>query len=1169
MTYTYEEVKQATLKYFDGDDLAASTVISKYLLKNKDGEYLERDPDDMHHRLTKEFARIEAKYPNPLSEDEIYSYFKNFGKIIPQGSPMSVIGNPYQIQSSGSCFVIQSPYDSYGGILKTDQEQVQLMKRRAGVGFDISTIRPKGLSTSNAAGTTDGIAVFMERYSNTCREVAQGGRRGALLQSISIHHPDIRTFIHIKKDLKKVTGANISIRLTDKFMVAVEKNEKFELKWPVDSDHPKISNWIDAKPIWDEIIDSAWTCGEPGLLLWDTILRRGPADIYPQFRSSSTNPCVVGTTWIQTEQGPKQVLDLLNFDFNAIVNGKSYKAKAFWHTGSKEIVRLKTDKGYYLDLTKDHQLLCIKNGQEVWTEVGKLDVGSTISLSNHTDFSWEGEGNFEKGWLVGEVLGDGCHNPSKYKTFLCFWGDHRLYMKDQAVKYIKNLGDKIRFDFGCEKSEKSKTFCRVSSSSLKELVSRYLINDSGKKCLADLEKTSSDFYCGFLRGFFDADGSCSLDAKKSSLVKLSQSNLDTLTIVQRMLSRLGIISHIYKRREAGKCDFRDGYRSYQTKIQWELYISKDNILRFHKKIGFSDPAKASKLEEIVQSFTKGPYKEDFRAKITEIIPLGKHDVYDTCVDTVHEFDANGIRAHNCGEIPIGIYDSCRLLLINPLSFVQKPFMNDTFFDWDQFASASQMAQRLMDDLVDLELEQIDKILNKINSDTEPDDIKQVEIDLWEKVKKSCINGRRTGLGLTAVGDLVAYLNMKYGDDKSIAFVEELYKQLAVNSYISSCRMAGERGCFPAFDMSLEKEHLFLQQVWDASPEAYDLYQKYGRRNIANTTTSPAGSVSIAAQTSFGIGPVYNLSYKRKKKVNLGDDTKNVIVDQMGDKWQEYDVIHHGLTKWKQVTGKTNIEESPYWGATAYEINWVNSVKLQASAQKWVCHSLSNTINVPEDISKEEVSRIYFEAWKSGCKGITVYRNNSRDGILTIDKPKDQIKYQEAPRRPEILPCEIHHKTIRGSKWTILVGLLNDKPYEVFAGPSENIEIPEIFVKGNITKNPRKSMNSRYDLKFGENGSETIVKNIVKWFENDDYGTMSRLVSTSLRHGVPIQYLVEQLQKDPNDDIWSFNRVLARVLKTHIPEGIKRDSVCPECGEKGLVYQEGCLLCSNCGYSKCS
>lgn len=857
MTHTRDEAYKASLEYFKGDELAASVFVDKYALRDTRGQLLELTPADMHLRLAKEFARIEAKYPDPMSVEEIFLLLSDvnlspletskakledlhaaacgLGPVVPQGSPMSAIGNDFQYQSLSNCFVIQSPYDSYAGILKADQEQAQIMKRRGGVGFDISTIRPKGIVTANAARTTDGIGVFMERFSNTCREVAQGGRRGALMLTIDVHHPEIRTFVNIKRDLKKVTGANISIRLSDEFMQAVKDGEKVHLRFPVQKDAVhSVEEWVDAKQLWHEIIEAAWASAEPGLLFWDTVKKRTPTEAYPAYRSTSTNPC--------------------------------------------------------------------------------------------------------------------------------------------------------------------------------------------------------------------------------------------------------------------------------------------------------------------------------------------------------------------GEIVLSPYDSCRLLLVNLYKFVKDPFTSAASYDNERFKDVVVKAQRLMDDLIDLEIEAVDKIIAKIQKDPEPQEVKQSELDLWGKIKSAALGGRRTGLGITALGDTLAAMGFVYGSKQSIQMTESLYKALALNAYKSTVKMAEERGAFPVFSLDAEENHPFIRQILEAEPDLVKAYKKHGRRNIALTTTAPAGSVSVLTQTTSGIEPAFMLFYKRRKKVNGEDPSVRVdFVDPLGDKWQEYMVYHHAFKKWMEVNHKTEdaVAESPYHGGTANEIDWVAKVDLQAAAQKWICHSISNTTNIPNSTSVDVVKDIYMRGWETGCKGVTIYRDGCRTGVLVAETKKEEKKTDtsgqpetlvesHAPKRPKELTCDIHRINVRSGSdnesYLVLVGLLEGKPYEIFCGLSQHVEVPKKAKTGTLIKNGKKDGVATYNLQIPIGDDDHLLfKDVVELFANPNHGAMTRTLSLALRHGVPVQYVVEQLQKDKHSGLQSFSRAVSRVLKTYIPDGTKSqsDKVCGSCGLEGIVYKEGCATCVSCGWSKCS
>lgn len=872
--YTYDQVRAASLEYFDGDELAADAFARKYALKvgPGDDEYVERTPADMHARLAREFARIEARYPNPMSVNEIFSLLADvngvdwadatldelvehdvgYGPVVPQGSPTSGIGNTHLWQSLSNCFVIDAPWDSYGGIFRTDEEGAQIMKRRGGVGHDVSTLRWKGAATRNAAGTSDGVALFCERFSNTTREVAQGGRRGARMLTADVRHPDILDFIRMKQDLKRVTGANVSSRLSDEFMAAARDSGEYEQRFPCDeaawaaaAEHVKYRRRVSAAPIWDEITTAAWAYAEPGVLFWDRVLARTPADAYADlgFRTISTNPC--------------------------------------------------------------------------------------------------------------------------------------------------------------------------------------------------------------------------------------------------------------------------------------------------------------------------------------------------------------------GELPLCAYDSCRLMVVNLYKFVRDRFTRAARFMWEEFRAVVRKAQRLMDDLVDLEIEAVDRIIAKVEADAEPDDVKRVELGLWRKIREKAALGRRTGLGITGLGDCLAALGVKYGSQESVRWTEDIYRTLAVESYRSSCVMAQERGAFPIYDWERERDHEFLRQVREADTELDALWRAHGRRNIANTTTAPAGTTSTQTRTTSGIENVWKLVMVRRRK--LSDMEVKVLeaagrkpdfVDASGDKWQEYRVEHPAFSDWKAATGLTDPIDSPWHGATVNDVDWVSSVDMQGAAQRWVCHAISKTCNLPKDATVDVVKAVYFRAWEVGCKGITVYRDGCRDGVLlSADAPNERTA-GAAPRRPRSLPCEVHHTQVTMTRpdgkpdpvtgevplrrmterFLVLVGLLDGKPYEVFGGAASAVDVPRRYKTGTLVKSRRVKGVATYDLRIDvDDSDDTLVfKNVVELFDDPEGGTVTRLASLALRHGVPVQYVVEQLHKDRHSDMSSLGRVVARILKGHIPDGTSATSekTCPECGGTKFVYREGCAGCVSCGWSRC-
>ena len=838
-TYTYQEALFESTQYFKGDELAASVWINKYAMKDSFGNLYEKSPEDMHRRLAKEFARIESKYSNPMTEDEIFELIRDFKYVIPQGGPMTGIGNSYQVASLSNCFVIghSSIADSYGGIMKIDEEQVQLMKRRGGVGHDLSHIRPSGSAVLNSALTSTGVVPFMERYSNSTREVAQDGRRGALMLSISIKHPDSESFIDAKMEQGKVTGANVSVKLDDEFMRAALKGEQYTQQYPVDAAEPKVVKSVNAQNIWKKIIHNAWKSAEPGVLFWDTIIRESVADCY-------------------------------------------------------------ADKGY-----------------------------RTVST-----------------------------NP-------------------------------------------------------------------------------------------------------------------------------------------------------------------------------------------------------------------------------------------CGEIPLCPYDSCRLIAMNLYSYVDNPFTAEAKFNMPLFKEHVVKAMRLMDELIDLEMEKIEAILNKIKSDPEEADIKRTEMELWEKIKEKSLGGRRTGLGITAEGDMLAALGMRYGSDKAIEFAVEVQKTLAVESYRSSVIMASERGAFPIYDAEKEANNPMIDRIRTADSALYDQMVKVGRRNISMLTIAPTGTTSLMTQTTSGIEPVFLPFYVRRRKVNPND--KNVVItfkDDVGDYWEEYYVFHHKFLTWCEINGisaadvkkmpvadvQKLVAKSPYNGATSADIDWVAKVKMQGSIQKWVDHSISVTVNLPNSVTEELVADVYKTAWEVGCKGVTVYRDGSRAGVLVAAKDdKKEPAAIKPKKRPKSLEADVIRFLNGREHWIALVGKLNGVPYEIFTGlvDDDSRSIPKSVEKGFIVK--EKDINtgaSRYDFQYIDKYGYTNIIGGISHMFNKEYWNYAKLISGVLRNGMPIVdvlNLINGLQLD-SETINTWKNGVERSLKRYIPDGTKDDTgkKCSKCNSNDLVYQEGCLVCMNCGYSKC-
>lgn len=1308
-TYTYEEVRNASLEYFKGDELAADVFASKYALQDLDGKIYELTPADMHRRLAREFARVEAKYPNPMQEDEIFDLLADW-RVVPQGGPMAAIGNPFQVQSLSNCFVVESPYDSYGGILKSDQEQVQIMKRRGGVGLDISNIRPRGLSAANAARTTDGIGVFMERYSNSCREVAQGGRRGALMLTISVHHPDVLTFANIKRDRKKVTGANVSIRMTDEFMEAVKAGTTYQQRFPVDPRGPhSIVREVDAREVWQNIIAAMRDCSEPGMLFWDTIKERSPADAYAQFGygTVSTNPCVVGSTLIAVADGRNAVSikqlasegrDVLVYayhnDTGKIVVRKMRNPRL---TGNNvPVFKVTLEGGHSFKATANHKMIMrdgsrkrvdeLKNGDQLWIAhkvAGRFhEALPGCRATQSQDYWWIKDCNSRSWRAEHREIWEHVHG-------ICVPDEHvihhvdfnalnneisnlKLMTKDEHDAYHASLirGEnnpifKIKADppdpqkFAEYSTKMSKSVCGMNNPRAYDNVS----NDDIREHVLSLTKmlgrrvSIREWYryakalglpMSFtgaqrreLGNFYDLSSWAAkqlgfkfigLDTRtQRTMVEAAEQGYDVDIIdgevhVNRVCEWCGeLFTNLWTRREIAFCSHscssfyvnqktgrnEDRKASLQAMHASKADESRKAILDCYTELRFKlgrDPLQdevrqlCKERNLSYRTGTKSGFKNWadvkehaalYNHRVVSVEACGNEDVYNGTVDEEHTFcmalgfetleqfrnQAMLITAsEQCGEITLSPYDSCRLLLINLCKFVKNPFTPEAHFDYAHFGSVVQKAQRMMDDLIDLELEAIDRIIAKVKADPEPDDVKRVELELWLKIRNVAVNGRRTGLGITALGDTFAYLNMAYGSDESIALTESVYKALALNSYRASIIMAQERGPFPIFSHDVERDHPFINQVLDADPELRQLYEKHGRRNIANTTTAPAGTTSIETQTTSGCEPVLFLKARRKRKITTSDKLARVDeVDKLGDKWQYYDVYHHGVVKWMEVTGETDVTKSPYHGSTVEEIDWLKKIDIQAAAQRWICHSISNTTNLPRDVTVETVEKLCWHGWETGCKGVTIYRIGSRDAVIVKESDAHgqplEIVETHAPKRPKELPCDIHRTSVQGENYLVLVGLLNGRPYEIFAGLQEHVEVPKKVKRGVLIKNGKnKDGIATYNLRIPiGNDDEMVFKDIVNLFNNPNHGALTRTLSLAMRHGAPIQYLVEQLRKDKHSDFFSFSNVIARVFaKNYIPDGTKAtiEKTCPSCGGRNLQYQQGCVTCFDCGNSKC-
>lgn len=1096
------------LEYFGGDELAASVWIGKYALKNEKGEVVEETPDEMHVRMAKEFARIEqtykiksveglselgAKLNTVLDEAEIYQLFKGFKYIVPQGSIMSMLGNKYAVGSLSNCFVVPAPYDSYGGIIRTDQHLVQLMKRRGGVGTNLNSLRPSGSPVKNAAGTSTGTVSFMDRYSNTTREVAQNGRRGALMLLLSVKHPEIFNFIKVKNDRTKVTGANISVMLTDKFMRAAENNEDFYCRFPVDVEFDvdmelpynqlvdvktqgeavvKVMR-VKAREIFDLIVENAWDNAEPGVAYMDRVVDYSPEGVYEQFRPIASNPCFHPDTLIETVNGRIKIRDLTE-DMNVYSMDKNGKlcirraSKSFISKNNAKTLKIKLRSGNEIQVTPEHKLFV-----------------------------------HDKGWIEAKDL---------------------------------VLGDRIAH------------LCRSRRGSKYSGV--YLTTDP-------LNKEGQVMEHRLVTGVNDLS------------INVHHKNRNTY---DNKISNLEILTHSEHSRVTA---LEDNPQQHQVKGEKGRFIST---------------GKSPKVIIDLPNELKTGMTNQFSNAIVLIEDGETTDVYDIQVSGTHCLIANNMVAHNCGEQWMQAYDACRLLAMNLFGFVINPFTQESYIDYDKLYKVSYLQQRLADDIVDLEIEYVNRIIDKIKNDPEPDEVKAAELELWLNIKATATASRRTGCGITGLGDMLAALGLEYDSDEALAVIDKVMKTKMMGELDCTVDLAITRGTFQGWNKHNEffAEELgyknvpkqgnnsFYRMLLTEFPEQTQRMWIYGRRNVSWSTIAPTGSVSILTQTTSGLEPLFLPFYMRRKKVNPSDEGVRVdFVDQNGDSWTEYAVLHPKFKEWLKVKNggeydeidwnRENLEHwfkvSPWYGATANDIDWIQRVRIQGVLQKYTTNAISSTINLPNDVSKESVSNIYMESWKAGLKGVTIYRDGCRTGVLVAEtKPKTEVNefgYHDAPKRPKKLDAQLHLVTIKGERYGVVVGLLNDNPYEVFAFPATE---ETKSVKGNIVKIKK----GHYDFV-----SDTLViPNLHTASLHADEQVLTRLVSGLLRHGTNPYFIIEQINKAPLE-IVSFGKALGRVLKTYIKEeALKGKLKCNDCNSENVRLQEGCLTCNDCGSSKC-
>lgn len=1133
---------------------------------------------------------------------------------------------------SMNCFVVGNPYDSYGSIFHIDEQQVQLMKRRGGVGHDLSHIRPSGTPVKNSALTSTGIVPFMERYSNSTREVAQDGRRGALMLSLSIKHPDSEKFIDAKLEDGKVTGANISVKIGNDFMNAVIDDKPYLQQFPIDGETPIISKEIDSKRLWNKIIHNVWKSAEPGVLFWDKIISESPADCYADqgYRTVSTNPCFPGSEYLLTENGYYRFQDLCQQQCDNIVvcdnrisyNNDGVEKPENWiidvtqnGTSNRKaspvkitqlnapIVQIKTSKGFTLKCTPDHHIATTKGMVEA--KDINIDHDILIAIPTHQTDSIVGQHPKTTdeilSLLVGLISGDGTGEKTRCRVCFDFWGAD----KDRMKVVVCDLIDKLYKHFGDRTNNKNRKLAkyfishskncdkiRITSSWLCQILQENGFNILNKfnvpeKILNNASNTIGKYY---IAAMMYCDGSVQGTKESGFTVRLSQSNEAFLKQIQMLLHANGMVFGIYKRRDEQlrlMPNGKGGHSQYKTKTNYELISLGGSIVIYRNLIGFLGHSEKEDKMNVDHNFH---IKKTFTDNVIEKINLPNDTVYCLQEPITRSIIVNGISVRRCGEIPLCPYDSCRLLAINLLSYVDNPYTQNATFNFELFKEHVLYAQRIMDDIIDLEIEKIDNIIQKIKDDREPDYIKQTEQSLWEEVKKMAYLGRRTGLGITSEGDMLAAMGYRYGSPEGIDFAVKIQKILATEAYTSSIILAKERGAFTVFDAEKEKANPFINRVLlnnsEISKEIIEQYHKTGRRNIACLTIAPTGTVSIMTQTTSGIEPAFGIKYKRKRKINPNDkgtNLSNVEYDKQGDAFETYNVYHHGFVKWANLNGydlrdlsddnyQKLYEMSPYYKSTSADINWVAKVEMQGRIQQWVDHSISVTVNLPNETTEDVVSEVYMTAWKSGCKGITVYREGSREGILVSDKHQNKIDnpFQEinVPKRPKVIECDVIHFSNKGEKWVGILGLVQDRPIEIFTGKWDSFMIPPSIDKGFVIK-VKENGKTQYNLQYIDaDGYKCTMEGLNRAF-NREYHNYARLISGVLRQGMPLIYvyeLVDGLKLEDGDSITDWKSGVKRLIKRHIKDGVKTKDLCPDCG-LNLIFSENCKKCT-CGYTAC-
>lgn len=1203
-------MNQKLLDYFNGDELAANVWLTKYAAEG------EETPNDMHWRLANEFGRIEKKYQEgerelfihghkselseygrtrlDLSKKSIFNLFKDFKYIIPQGRVMAGLGIMESYRSLSNCTVLPSPKDSYNSIMKTDTMLVNSAKRGMGYGLDISNLRPRGANVSNAAKSSTGAVSFMERFSNSTREVAQSGRRGACLMSINVNHPDIEEFINIKKDLTKITGANISIKLNDEFINAVKNNEDYVLRFPENAQLTKtyeIKNielgklyeingeyfkYVSAKELWDKIIKAARDNSEPGLFMWDNVIDRDPSSVYEKFKPICTNACFTGDTLILTSNGYKELKDIKIGEEISTAYGKE-KVDNIEFNKNLQIYRVKFSDGGYADVTENHVFYGKVAGdpkkinKEIRTH--ELKVGDYVKVQrthNVIDKSYDG---YMLNLKRGIFLGDG-----SYTTKTKAVNSVTISSNQDDVEYNKNIKNLFKSTRKLNPSKNSKSVHIPLNKGVEivdELDLPEYTNASNKNIKMSWLKSEGDFM-GILDGLLATDGNINCKSNHPQIrwftcsEKMAQS-------IRLCLLAIGCQGRIHEKNDEGGVingrKIKRVNKMYVVSTSGEslhTYITKSRLQEIH-------PVKGNKLKKMLKNFSLTG--STWYANVKSIEKINKQDTYDLFCKESDTWAGNGYMSRGCGEEPMAFGDTCRLICINLFSFVNNPFTENASVDYKKVYEICYEQLRLGDDLVDLEIEYIKRIINKIQNENDNDS--DIELEMWTNTLNVAKEGRRTGCGLTGLGDMLAGLNLKYDSKEAIDVVEKVMRTKFKAELDCSIDLSILRGPFKAWDKKLEYKDLDDESNEDSTNSFYSFLKEnfkeecarmyhWGRRNINWSTVSPTGSVSILTQTTSGCEPLFQPFYMRRKKVNPDDENIRVdFTDQNGDTWQEYPVLHSkfkdymlskysllDLSTYSQEDLKREFEKSPWYNSTANDINWNKRIEMQSILQKYTTAAISSTINLPENVSEKTVEEIYLNAWNIGLKGVTVYRDGSRSGVLVSKKEEKKNNFftVDAFKRQNPTAAQSYITSVNGEKYTVIVGCIDNNPYEVFAmkGSFFNRQDGEIH----------KISSGNYSFVTNKNNYEEIQFNM-----NDVQEDTCKLISGMLRHRMSAKYIVDILTKG-SGKITGFNKAIARILKKYIKNGEKIDKKCSECGSASLMYQEGCLTCNNCGYSKC-